>query len=158
MKRVLLIGFILAICILAFPQGVAADGSAVVTATVGDYLVCGANGGVTNWGLTHIPQDNHIGGALGTSLTSSLPWWYRVSGTNGGKLTAFSGSYDTGTMLADPLNINAQAVTGSPAVLANGNAIIGWTNSYDYNQRVEITDKASTLYKIDLTFTCSNSA
>jgi hypothetical protein len=170
MKRVLLIGIILAILILAMPQGVSAASTAVVTAQVKDYISFTAVGPVSNWPLYFavVPgvaesasaPDNYQIGALALSVTSNTPWKIQVSGESGGYLRPYAGSAYTGTPLVNPLGIGKtayQAVTGSLTTLQDetGTATTTYTDTYNYKQTLAVTDITGPTYRTVLTFDCS---
>jgi hypothetical protein len=84
MKKLLLIGLILAICILAMPQGVLAatdDGFAVVSANINDYvsLIVTPPG---NWPLAYDATTcgaacNELAPAIGFAVSSNDAWTVR---------------------------------------------------------------------------------
>jgi hypothetical protein len=173
MKRVLLIGFILAICILAMPQGVlAADypKTIPVDAQYGlatDFTVTPAStSGVWNWNLqSGAPfYDNHWTQALLFSVTTSYDWSVAVADTS----SLGSGRHVYGFMEGNmhnllypfemTLNAGRGAIKDSSNVKDNGHPSFSAQTWYaDFWQPVADNDYGSTTgYAITLTFTCTS--
>jgi hypothetical protein len=176
MKRVLLIGFILAVCILAMPQGVMAvapgTGVPVVVNALYDQqtdftaaLDNPSGGWVWNLVVNTLPGDNDKPNAIHFSVSSLYGW--SVSGVD---------SYATGTrghmqgdqgQLQNPyqMTVNGGAggyvdftgTPGVPVVVKSGGSLNvpqPWDESL--RQVVLSNDLAShTGYHTQLTFTCS---
>jgi hypothetical protein len=152
MKKLLLLGLILAICILAMPQGVLAD-TATVNANVVQFTDFTASGDVSGWNLYYGnpgPVNTQTDG-LTLNVIANNPWHVTVLGTNGGKMMPFGSGGYTGTALTNALNIDTQQVTGSAVDLASGGRTSSWSQSYDYVQTLEATDQPRTDYQIVLT-------
>jgi hypothetical protein len=174
MKRVLLIGFILAICILAMPQGVMATTvrTADVSATIQTYIELYAPTPPTVWALTagdHTTGYNNIYSAtssgnvkpLQLTIETNKAWRVDAEAVNGN--TAVK-AHMTGPAhsLRDHLYIE-QATPGNFADLYNLNAIASGTNAQigvqpfarDLSQRV-YSDDTPEAYAIVITLTASN--
>jgi len=172
MKKLLLIGLILAILLLAMPQGVlAAPGDPIKTATVSGTiessldLVITAQPGATPWvmtaGLQPLGFDNvyatqHSGTkALSFAVDTNHKWEVRTTATDAGKMKA-------AVTLTDPMFITIES--GVPTSLATANLLI-WDGaqteigvtpfSSDLSQKVYTTDPQGN-YAITITFTAAN--
>jgi hypothetical protein len=119
MKKVLLIGFVLAILLFAFPQGVLAatdDGQATVSARISDYITLT----VTNPGDWPLAYDaNQCGGTehcnqgapIGFTVSSNDQWTVR-SLTDTDQDGFMVGSDDASTPLAELLLIGPDVSAG----------------------------------------------
>ena len=163
MKKLLLIVFVLAICILAFPQGVLAD-NAVITATVEQSLSFDALGSnVTAWALNYFPpgpiNTNTVG--LNTAVSLNNPWHITLagSGTPAGHLQPYGSAY-FGTALVNPLHIvngaDDQAVGAGATIFTSAVGTDHWTRHWDYVQTLAVTDDPRTDYRIDLVVSLVN--
>ena len=170
MKKVLLIGFVLAILLLAFPQGVMAavsDGdSAIVTATIADYIDLVVTGPST-WGLTYtatqcaIPSDytncNQLTNAISFDISSNDGWALSVLGDNTGN-QGFLRSSGTGAaslqrrFLIGPDSSSNYVTVETTKQLHIG--VLGDTVPFTKNlqQTLAITDDATKTYTLTLVF------
>jgi hypothetical protein len=155
MKKVLLIGLILAILILAMPQGVSADTATVNAAVVESLSFSAAGSNVTSWNLYYFapgPVNTNTGG-LNLAVSLNNPWHITLSGDNSGHLQPYvSGTY-TGLPLFNPLHIvnggDDQAVSGTTStIFTSATATDGWTRHYDYQQTLVVTDDPNPNYQI----------
>ena len=169
MKKVLLIGLILAICILAMPQGVMAATdikpavvNANVTAIALDFKVtnptCGDPAGV--WQLQRGLNTLSASTGIKTEVNSSRAW--QISAV--GAASAHTGSMISGgspsnflqalTILQESTN-SYVVLSGTPVVQTGppGNLVqnLRYTN---LQQSVADLDKALTDYQITITMTC----
>lgn len=176
MKRILLLGMILAICVLAFPQGVMAgditpDGVVVDAAYEGSELVFTAEkydpaeGGPTwPWALSENPTAdtapwNLQEDALYFTVDSTLDWDLSASGSDDGYMrtttTTVKPLLDNAFLIKDEGDdawvttptAGTEIETGVPADTAF------WK---DIDQKVVQADYSADDYSITLTFTCSN--
>ena len=173
MKKLLLIGLILAICILAFPQGVlAADSIAEVNANIQETLSFTATGPSGEWALTPVATTTTATNAEGITfdVTSNALWNVNVKSTTpaNGKMVPFmveSGA----TPLDKVLKIEGitpgsfQDVTSIVDILSELKTDADGTLYYKkLQQETVITDSrlmaAFNHYTIDLTFECIQSA
>jgi hypothetical protein len=160
MKRVLLIGIILAILILAMPQGVLAIDTAIVNANVKDVITFDVgNNFISPWLLT-TGQINSQTSGVDLFITSNSRYDVNVFGTNGGKLTDPASG---GLQLAKQLEIKNAAdawafipgtslniVKNHAATVSGGEHILK-----DFQQDVAWADQhlVGSTYQITLTFT-----
>jgi hypothetical protein len=164
MKKVLLLGLILAIFILAMPQGVlaATDSSpAIVTASVQDALDVQATWNGGTWALAQSDNTlNPTGGAINVTVYSTSPWYLGVSdantGTNTGKMIS-----TTGTTPMIPLGSFfrisrdtplALAVLPQTTIISNGQAQVPTDYKFAIAQQILPTDDSARDYSITLTF------
>jgi hypothetical protein len=178
MKRVLLIGFILAILILAMPQGVLAGTTqpATVTATINPYLDLTIGPNPTSWamasGSTVTPVVNNFytdksAYPIALTVETNRNWEVRADNTVG---------TDKGFMKAAVTNVALRSAmdittadggdpTGSWTALSNGNILIASglrppTALVSFNrnlrQAVYSNDPPENPYSITITFTASN--
>jgi hypothetical protein len=168
MKKLLLLGLILAICILAFPEGVLAD-EAIVNANVVEFTNFAATGNPALWDLYYAPVtgvtqsasapiNTFTDGLSSVSVISNNPWHITVTGENGGKLMPYSSGGYTGTALTNAIHI----VNGSTDVTVSNTAqnlvpstarTAGWSSKYDYVQTLAAADDPRNDYRQVLTLT-----
>jgi hypothetical protein len=178
MKRVLLIGIILAICILAMPQGVLAATSgggaaqqADVTAKIASYIDLTVSGpGTTTWNMAFIPLTDEcaLGGgtpfghcnqlteAINFALSSNDGWTVnsKANPTFGGWM------WKDGTTIPHLVNMLQIGPDGSSAYvttdvdrsLKTGAKTASTSFKQTLRQVVDINDDATNTYKITLTF------
>jgi len=170
MKKVLLIGFILAILLLAFPQGVMAvdDATAVVNADLAQVaLNFKVTEPTTTWNL--VRGANDLGSAdpsladIKIEVDTSNYWTVSAEDTT----TAHKGHLisTSGEFLANPLMIETtNADTTGTSLAAKVDVGSGNPGSYtdtifyrNLHQLVETTDKARSDYTITLTFSVAES-
>jgi hypothetical protein len=179
MKRVLLIGIILAIFILAMPQGVMADtktSPVTVNANIINHLTCTAtNGGTSSgWAMTR-GTTNTMGDGVAFVLKSSAPWVITVAESatpvqptppHAGFMKESDGTayVDGGKFLASALGIqrsddNYQDLNAGSQRTVAGNVANDYTFNKGLQQAVALTDTelpaATRHYAIGLTFTCT---
>jgi len=160
MKKVLLIGLILAICILAMPQGVmAALGDSAPATVTGNFasiaiLKAQFNPGSPAWALSR-GSNNPLTGGINVSVDCNQPWQVNAADTDAAPDKGFMTS-PLPARLIMPFNVTAsdnawhnlqapfQVVTGFSQPYTN----------YYYNIRQEVTndDKAGS-YAITVTYT-----
>jgi hypothetical protein len=165
MKKVLLILFVLAICVLAFPHGVMAapaPGTAQIDATVIEFTDFTASGDAT-WnmyyftnGLEPSAPTNNKPDALVLTAKSNNPWHVTVLGTNNGFLRPWGSGAYSGTALANALHIvdpGDLTVSGSAQnLVAAGQARTdAWTDTFSYRQLLTLNDDPASTYRITLT-------
>ena len=163
MKRVLLLGMILAIFILLIPQGVSAvtldSSSALVYANLTDYAdisaVFNAPDGVFGWNLTR-NMNNDLGDGISVTIDCTQPWGFTAddanSGTNTGHMIASDGS---GKFLATSFKLEnstaqLQSLDGLPLTMGDGGPQSAQTTPFDIQQPVTYGDDASKDYKITI--------
>jgi hypothetical protein len=161
MKKVLLIGLILAICILAMPQGVmAALGDSAPATVTGNFasiaiLKAQFNPGSPAWALSR-GSNNPLTGGINVSVDCNQPWQVNAADTDAAPDKGFMTS--GANRLATPFNLSISVdaawhnLVGGPVQVATGFSQV-YTN-YDYNIRQEVTnaDKAGS-YTIIVTYT-----
>jgi hypothetical protein len=164
MKRVLLLGIVLAIFILAMPQGVLAitNPAVPVTANVADVLECTADGGSSTaaWALVR-GQDNVLSGSNGITLTvnSTFDWNLIAQDLTGSGTVGHM--YDSGVLkfLNQPFMIEDDASTMTSLAgtvdIESGPPQAETTYTHDISQEVEFADYSGDGYTITVTFTCS---
>jgi hypothetical protein len=163
MKKVLLILFVLAICMLAFPQGVLADNApraVTIDAVYGTPTDFNAvrNPAFTSWTLTAAASPNEVNDAIMFTLKTQSPTWsVTAASDNSGFMHG-----DQGVNLNSPFYMYADDVPGF--VIPTGNALIkegGPSNSnQDWNAAIRqpllTTDPGSSIpWFITITFTCA---
>ena len=165
MKRVLLLGIILAIFILAMPQGVlaATNPTVPVTANVEDVLECTADGGDSTgaWALIR-GQDNVLAGSEGMTLTVNSTFDWDLVASDESTTTTTGYMYDSGVdkYLNNPFKIEGIDTTGmrpltSDVSLESGSPQELNTYYHDISQEVEFADYSGDSYTITVTFTCT---
>jgi hypothetical protein len=162
MKKLLLIGMILAILILAMPQGVmAADDDAVVTATVADVSVVNV-APVAAWELDRGTANLNTD-AISVTVDSTSPWGLTVQDTKETNAGFMVGNDDPKTPLDagfvfegfEPGTLNAEQTLFDPGQIPQ----VENTESpylYDIDQDVSNEDDSSLTYQITLTFTLTS--
>jgi hypothetical protein len=163
MKKVLLIGLILAICILAFPQGVMAAGSdtAEVTASIDSIADIVATFTATPWALTRLATGltpNLNPNAITVTVDCNNDWDVTVADT---KVTDKGYMVSASKKLTDPFYLEDGQGTGIFATLTgvawiteSGNSQPLTTYYYDVYQQVEnVDDAAEGSYSITITYT-----
>jgi hypothetical protein len=172
MKKVLLILFVLAICVLAFPHGVMADATpdiVAVDANIKNVLTFSADG--PGQLLLIRNQDNPFPTGLAFDVDSSSKWEIAVveSGTppspaNPGHMKEWNGAYkDGGYFLSSAIAIQRDdesyqdLLAASQKLVESGVAgdIAPFTKGFA--QYVDLADSTltSSNYRIVLTFTCT---
>jgi hypothetical protein len=158
MKKLLLIGLILAILILAMPQGVSAldtPTTAVVNAGITPVASISA-AFIGPWTLGR--GENTLPATTGITVTvdANSPWSTKAEDlstpTNHVKGHMQSTTVSTNS-LNQPLYINGGVLTGSVDLVTNGAAQTSTPLSYALAQQVVDTDDANQAYTITLTFT-----
>jgi hypothetical protein len=169
MKRVLLLGFILAICILAFPQGVLAAPTAqpvIINANYGtetsfSVSTDGGTGTTLNMGTLIAGQDNTIDPALYFNVKSQSIWTVtgRDSTAQGkdGYMKGSQGFLNNALKMTTKEDANWHDFTGTSLTVNHGTpsaSAVPWTTAL--NQHVDDSDfGSSTPFGIQLTFDCS---
>lgn len=160
MKKLLLIGLILAILILAMPQGVLAvpdsAPSATISAKVDDVLECHATGPGGTWSLTRgIINDLPGTTDIQTTVDSTVNWDQTASTTTNGLMI----DSNTGENLIEPLYIGVMPSDMSPlsdnVLLRSGSPQAIATYYNDITQQVRTDDFSGAAYQITITFTCA---
>jgi hypothetical protein len=160
MRKLLLIGLVIAVCMLAFPQGVlAAD--VPIAATLGSSITFDASGPSDAWALSYNESEhiNTLVDGIHLAVTSNDNWSVTVIGNNNGKFTEMGSG---GHQLTNPLLISTIASPGSEdwtstigsVAIANGVPGI-FDVPRSLQQTIVFTDYPSNNYQIILTFTCS---
>jgi len=169
MKKVLLILFVLAICVLAFPHGVmAADiknpDPVLVTANVDQTITCGAAGPAL---LTLSRGENIVPAQFTLTVTSTNNWQLtaedNLGGEGAGYMVPESGHFPTAAIaLLSPFSIENSAsgysaLTSSVEVATGGH---GDTPEFTkgLSQPISNDDYSLTTgnYEITIKFTCMN--
>lgn len=149
MKKLLLIGLILVVCMLAFPQGVMAvntANTATVDATVKTFAKIDAtfNG---PWELKR--GANNLDNGITVTVDSNTPWTTKAEDlTNSGYLTP-----TVGAALTAPLYIKGGALTSAVDLETAGLPQASTPLSYDLDQAVDNDDDANVAYHMTITFT-----
>jgi hypothetical protein len=169
MKKVLLIGLILAILLLAFPQGVMAaekDKEVEINAAYAGgelsfdaYLTAGVE---FNWALVEalVGGANARSAALTFTLDSPLDWTVNaadaagVSDTEGHMISSSTDYVLANHFLIDNEAGTPIAIVGNPEIEVGVPETTGFTK--DIDQPVIQKDYAADDYQITITFTCSN--
>ena len=161
MKRVLLLGIVLAILILAMPQGVLASdipGDVVVSADyAGSELIFVPNTiSSFSWELFEADADDNLyPGALEFDVDSTLDWDVFVKDAK----TSDTGKMVSGSYHCTPFEIEdtdgLTALTGSDQLIEKGAPVDEYFTK-DIAQPVGQSDYSATGYQVTLTFTCSN--
>jgi hypothetical protein len=158
MKKLLLIGLILVICVLAFPQGVLADSAVIEASVVQSLSFSAAGSNVTSWNLYYFapgPINTNTGG-LNVAVSLNNPWHITLagSGTPAGHLQPFGSGGYSGTSLNQALHIkngaDDQVVGAGATIFTSVLGTDGWTRHWDYVQTLVVTDDPATNYRIDL--------
>jgi hypothetical protein len=174
MKRVLLLGIILAICILAMPQGVLAEDTrtATVDASIATYLELFTVDNPAAWELTSGTQSSGYDNIYSATSDGSVkPISIMVETNKAWDVTASDVTHpvaSTGHMVSGdfilraPMQIQQEVLTNyasleSPVLIADGdNTEIGVkTFERDLAQRV-YSDDTPASYSIVITFTATN--
>jgi len=174
MKRILLLGIILVICILAMPQGVSADptgtGDVIVDANIVSSITFIPTGMIVGtWQLYYDPTDvgtppvsqgpvNTYEDAVHFDVDSNTPFDIQVEETGGdGIMSAADGT----EVLANSLWIGSGAtyydISLDPTIVSNEPAApTGTTLDRNLRQEIEFGDVrlADDYYEITLTFNC----
>jgi hypothetical protein len=179
MKRVLLIGIILAILILAMPQGVSAATSsggaaqaAEVTATIADYITLVVTGPASTWMLNfdnnpvQCDSDakcNQLNNAITFAISSNDGWTLSAVGDNSGNIGFLKTSESPFLSLVNRLKIGpnptaAYVTVETTKTLQTGT--LGVTPPFTKNlqQTLAITDDATRTYHLTLTFDATTNA
>jgi hypothetical protein len=174
MKKLLLIGLILAICILAMPQGVLADEkSATINANIVTQLTFTATGRATEWalsptaytttasnadGITFVVNSNAAWGVNPKQLVGQTPYMTPVDMTESGA-AALGAKLEvenlagTGFQFIDDTTDIVQGGANSPAGETRWRAIRQWTTLTDHR-----LTKASNYYTGTFGFECIQNA
>jgi hypothetical protein len=158
MKKVLFLGFILAILLLAFPQGVTAatTGSVTVDASIADSIDFTPSVTTITWPLVFTPSPiNTLDPAVTFAVTSNRPWKINVDdkdGATAGHLTPWGGSGYSGTPLFNALHVGSVNLdtAGGGIILSGEKGSSSPTTSF--TQTLVDTDAAGPTYRIVLTF------
>jgi hypothetical protein len=170
MKKLLIIGFVLAVCVLAFPQG-------VMAATDTDYVnVYATYYTATDFSATRIDPsggwvwdlvpggDNEVDPAIRIHLITQSDWYIDAADTTPGQVRdgyLLGSLADPDKTLQSPFHVKNKAgeyvdLTSSKT-LASGNSLNteqGWNAAI--NQPVVAADYGSTTgYTAQITFTCT---
>lgn len=166
MRKLLLIGLVIAVCMLAFPQGVmAASVPITVNANLGNYIEFTAAGPSVDWELNYLnvpdPFVNTLSNAISFYGESNVPWRVTVEGDHNGKFT------DPGSgasfSLTNPLKISNDDIgevyvdTYPGTTIATGNAGSFSEMSRNLQQTLTAADLPSNNYSIILTIDCTAS-
>jgi hypothetical protein len=164
MKKLLLIVFVLAICVLAFPHGVMAatqtpDPVIINAAYEGTALAFTADkvlpeSGPWSWPLSvNSPTDNKKSPALTFSVASPSNWVVGVSGSDGGYMRGDLGTLKTAFGMEVNNDDTNNPINGGINVLSGG-PILATNFASDIWQPVQGDDFGSSGgYAITLTFT-----
>jgi len=169
MKKFLLIGLILAICVLAFPQGVLAavdDGSATVNANLPPIaLVFDVTSPAGTWALARGSNNLEPANTITIEIDSSRPWTVTAVGattTHTGHMmsgTAPASFLENAVLIAstmDTSGFKSLATTQNVQAGVAGNKL-DTVFSPDLSQLVDDSDTAKTDYTITIEFTCTES-
>jgi hypothetical protein len=166
MKKLLLIGLILAILILAMPQGVLAvtDPQVVVNAYMANTIDLTATSNVANpWLLVRGTNSPSPGVTLTPIANNPYKVVVKDSSTGGTGKMQYKGIVSgVPATLTDFFYVGALQITGSDQQILTGlPADSGTPVPYSISQYVELQDYATTglgneVYSITLTFTISN--
>ena len=164
MKKLLLIVFVLAICILAFPQGVLAAAftadPVTINAVYGTATDFNAvrNPAFTSWTLTEAASPNQVDNAIMFTLTTQSPTWsVTAASDNSGFMHG-----DQGVNLNSAFFMYADDVPGF--VIPTADVLIKHGSSSNANQNwnaavrqpiIAADPGSSTPWHITITFTCS---
>lgn len=161
MKRVLLLGMILAICILAMPQGVSAA-TADVTANIQtiSILTAAYEPTVNPWVLQRLNASENINAnAINISVDCNTDWDVNVKDTktsNPGYMNSTTSSkklFDK-FQLEEGQDANTFAtLTNTAWIIESGTPIPKTIYKQDIKQQVENVDDAAEAYTITLTYT-----
>jgi hypothetical protein len=161
MKKLLLIGLVLAICILAMPQGVSAALDTPKTVEVNAQLESTSSFNAAGlWGEGFVWQlsrgnnvlydgyDDHANGpAVELVVDSNLAYDITASGTNSGQMIDSNGNkYQT------PLWIDSKDLSTAPVLVSNGALGTGVTFDYYLGQTILDSDSANLPHSITITF------
>jgi hypothetical protein len=173
MKRILLLGFILAICILALPQGVLADTKnqqVLVTATIPNVLEFTITNDVA-WPTVGFGATDQTSSAPVMHVKSNVGWAVAIQdtgsahSTNAGHLQQYSGTTWGGHFLTDPLYVSKASgahTVGATVPLFTDVAFISGPSGTDFSsesitfaQHVTALDEsvAPDYYQITVKFT-----
>jgi hypothetical protein len=168
MKKLLLIGMILAICILAFPQGVSAatDAPVTVSANVNQILSCTATGlgaqTLTRGSLNEVNPFFTLG-VVSTNNWQLTALDTSTDATSRGHMVPTSGHVPTvATFLVAPFGVGTTTAGGYAALPGPVTVATGLGNTAGITrgmtQTVGDTDWALTSgqYQIVVQFTCTN--
>ena len=164
MKRVLLLGMILAILILAMPQGVLAGSAlnnATVTASVTDYAAITAafEPPVGGWNLTRYSVDDNLcPNCVNVTVDSSTKWGTTVADEKGAGATENHMVADANPWpaLIDHFQIDGSDLSSGKILEANKAAQGPSSIPYNIAQKIELTDDTVYNYKIVLAFTLTS--
>jgi hypothetical protein len=168
MKKLLLIGLILAICILAFPQGVMAAQTAPVTvnAQFSDFLCLTASNPVNTWTLdfSQLNYVNTLSAANGITLNPDASRTWKITVYNATDRKFFSPTA-TPHLLTNVLKIATTdandaftdiGTSVTPLMVASGNqGTFAIKRGLQQSLNI-VNDKAASDYRIVLTFDISN--
>ena len=167
MKKVILIGLILAILLLAFPQGVmAATDTAAVSATIADYIFLDVTGPTSAWPLefTHVtnecdavPECNQLTNAISFAINTNDAWFLTAKQDSTGQVgRLLSGStYLTNPLYIGPNTANNYVTVVSADQLLESGTTVGVITPFTKNlrQTLAIGDQSALgTYSITLTF------
>ena len=161
MKKVLLILFVLAICVLAFPQGVLAatfpSNDVVISANYGTTTTFNAAKGVfpVPWNLA-AGYDNEVKDGIVFTLTTQAPTWrVTAESDNGGFMHGNQGNLLSPFLVHSTFNSQYLAPTGG-MVVKEGSSNYNNQNWNEYiRQPVALNDMGSgNGWTITIVFTC----
>jgi hypothetical protein len=164
MKRVLLIGIILAILILAMPQGVSAATNTPLTilATVPQSIEFVPTWTATSWPLSFVspgPTTTTDSDALHFVVTSNAPWAVTAADTDATNTNGHMAPY-VGTAYGTPVLVNELKVGGiahltNTGILLHSDTATGVTTFDEpLAQTLVSSDSSVPGYRIVLTFNC----
>jgi hypothetical protein len=167
MKKVLLIGFVLAILLIAFPQGVMAETAPDTVTVTAEYLYSPLEfsadlAGEFNWDLEEAAEGgaNEYPGALVFVVDSPLAWDVYAADTTGSQPgylyspTAAVHNLANPFLIADEGDDDMIDIIAGPIIESGVPADIGFIKTID--QVVEQEDYAANDYSITITFSCVN--
>jgi len=163
MKKVLLIGFVLAILLLAFPQGVMAattldSTTAVVSAGVTDYADIIATFNSGGWTLNR--SENPLANGINLTVDCSQHWAVTAADADPSNTKGYMDNTNHNHSLATAFAIDTSTVqnavlTGADLAFVGGNPQPATLSQYDIAQFVTNLDDTAESYDITVAFTLS---
>jgi hypothetical protein len=158
MKKLLLFGLILAILILAMPQGVLAFGtSATVNANIEGVMTCDANSNVNPWALVR-NNVNSVNDGISYNVTSTTDWTMTAADITN-PLTGHMRDSTVSKNLINPFGIEketgGQASLETAVQVKSGTPITKTKFDANINQTVDYADYSGNAYQIQIQFTCA---
>jgi|WetSurMetagenome_2_1015567.scaffolds.fasta_scaffold865654_1 hypothetical protein len=159
MKKILLLGFILAILLFAFPQGVLAatdSKGAEVTASVADTCIVTASFTEPTGGwILERNAPNALSPGIHVTVDSSSPWGLVASDEKTGLTKGFMTS--GGSQLSTPFVFRTGGLATPQTLFPSGSPAQPVTGyDYDIGQPVTATDNSALSYTITVTFTLTS--